>query len=96
MNEHWAQSMGHGAEGFECGMGNVELGIRNGGCGMENEERRSWEGRKLKSSKLNAQREPSAVGGALRLRLEAEKVYLPLLLNQRTNALTNQPDLIEP
>ena len=50
------ENRGQRAEGFECG--------------MWNKERRSWEGWKLRSSKLNAQREPSAVGGALRLRFE--------------------------
>jgi hypothetical protein len=58
------------------------------------------EAKKLKaeshmSSKLKAQREASAVGGALRLRLEAEKVKLPFFLNQLINELTNQPDQVQ-
>jgi hypothetical protein len=62
-------SRGHGAEGFECGMWNGECGMWNWEFGMGNEKRRSWEDRKLRSSKLRAKE----VVGRKDRRLEGEK-----------------------
>ena len=67
--------------------------MRNSEWGMRNKERRSWE---AESSKLNAQREPSAVGGALRLRFEVGgrkglSSPSPQSTNQRINQST-RPD----